>query len=85
MTVEKALQSALKEVYEAVVALVHLFNVCTLARTNLDDEVKKNDIDEIAILSWCHSETSRVKSYELFAEAFSLNSSQHRQKNLSLN
>jgi len=46
MTVEKALQSALKEVYEAVVALVHLFNVCTLARTNLDDEVKKNDIDE---------------------------------------
>jgi alkanesulfonate monooxygenase SsuD/methylene tetrahydromethanopterin reductase-like flavin-dependent oxidoreductase (luciferase family) len=54
-------------------------------KNKIKELVKKNDIDEIAILSWCHSETSRVKSYELFAEAFSLNSSQHRQKNLSLN
>ena len=54
-------------------------------KNKIKELVKKNDIDEIAILSWCHSEASRVKSYELFAEAFSLNSSQHRQKNLSLN
>jgi luciferase family oxidoreductase group 1 len=54
-------------------------------KNKIKELVKKNDIDEIAILSWCHSETSRVKSYQLFAEAFSLNSSQHRQKNLSLN
>ena len=54
-------------------------------KNKIKELVKKNDIDEIAILSWCHSETSRVKSYELFAEAFSLNSNQNRQKNLSLN
>ena len=47
--------------------------------------VKENNIDEIAILSWCHSETARVKSYELFADAFSLNSNKRLQKNLSLN
>jgi hypothetical protein len=47
--------------------------------------VKENNIDEIAILSWCHSEKARVKSYELFADAFSLVSSERFQKNLSLN
>ena len=32
--------------------------------------VKENDIDEISILTWCHNEKSRIKSYELFANCF---------------
>jgi hypothetical protein len=46
MTVQEALQSAFKEVSEAVVAVVHLFNVCSLARSNPDGEVEKDNIDE---------------------------------------
>ena len=36
--------------------------------------VKENDIDEISILTWCHNEKSRIKSYELFANCFQLSS-----------
>ena len=42
--------------------------------------VKENKIDEIAILTWCHSENSRVKSYELFANEFELTSKKEFQK-----
>ena len=42
--------------------------------------VKENKIDEIAILTWCHNENSRVKSYELFANEFELSSMKELQK-----
>ena len=42
--------------------------------------VKDNDIDEIAILTWCHNESDRIKSYELFAKSFNLNSKSNLQK-----
>ncbi len=42
--------------------------------------VKENKIDEIAILTWCHNEISRVKSYELFANEFELSSKKELQK-----
>ncbi len=42
--------------------------------------VKENKIDEIAILTWCHSENSRIKSYELFANEFELSSMKELQK-----
>jgi alkanesulfonate monooxygenase SsuD/methylene tetrahydromethanopterin reductase-like flavin-dependent oxidoreductase (luciferase family) len=42
--------------------------------------VKENKIDEIAILTWCHNENSRVKSYELFANEFELSSKKELQK-----
>ena len=42
--------------------------------------VKENKIDEIAILTWCHNEHSRVKSYELFANEFELSSKKKLQK-----
>ena len=42
--------------------------------------VKENKIDEIAILTWCHNENSRVNSYELFANEFELSSKKELQK-----
>jgi len=42
--------------------------------------VEENKIDEIAILTWCHNEISRVKSYELFANEFELSSKKELQK-----
>ena len=45
--------------------------------TNL---AKNNDIDEIAILTWCHSEKARIQSYELFADEFKLNAKKSLQK-----
>ena len=41
---------------------------------------KNNDIDEIAILTWCHSEKARIQSYELFADEFKLNEKKSLQK-----
>jgi alkanesulfonate monooxygenase SsuD/methylene tetrahydromethanopterin reductase-like flavin-dependent oxidoreductase (luciferase family) len=41
---------------------------------------KNNDIDEIAILTWCHSEKARIQSYELFADEFKLNAKKSLQK-----
>ena len=42
--------------------------------------VKENKIEEITILTWCHNENSRVKSYELFANEFELSSKKKLQK-----
>ena len=40
----------------------------------ISDLVQENEIDEIAILTWCHNEKSRIKSFELFADGFQLTS-----------
>ena len=42
-------------------------------KDKIDKLVKDNNIDEIAILTWCHDEMARIKSYELFASAYNLN------------
>ena len=42
-------------------------------KDKIDTLVKDNNIDEIAILTWCHDEMARIKSYELFASAYNLN------------
>jgi len=42
--------------------------------------VNDNKIDEIAILTWCHDEKSRMKSYEIFADTFSLSSKKELEK-----
>ncbi len=42
--------------------------------------VKDYKIDEIAILTWCHNESSRARSYELFANQFELSSNKELQK-----
>ena len=45
--------------------------------TNL---VKTNNVDEIAILTWCHDEKARTRSYELFADQFKLKAEKSLQK-----
>ena len=42
--------------------------------------VDDNNIDEIAILTWCHNEKARIQSYELFANEFNLNVKKTLQK-----
>ena len=42
--------------------------------------VDDNNIDEIAILTWCHNEEARIQSYELFANEFNLNVKKTLQK-----
>ena len=42
--------------------------------------VDDNNIDEIAILTWCHNEKARIQSYELFANEFNLNVKKNLQK-----
>ena len=54
-------------------------------KNKIDKLIKENHIDEIAILSWCHDEAARVKSYSLFADAFNLSSQKTLSKKLSLN
>jgi hypothetical protein len=53
-------------------------------KSKIDKLIKENNIDEIAILSWCHDEAARIKSYKLFADAFNLSSQKSLSKNLSL-
>jgi len=40
-TINEALNSAFKEVSEAVLALIHLFTVCSIARTS--EDIKSED------------------------------------------
>ena len=52
------------------ITLKQFINTCE----KISNLVQENEIDEIAILTWCHNEKSRIKSYELFADAFQLSS-----------
>jgi luciferase family oxidoreductase group 1 len=54
-------------------------------KDKIDKLIKENDVDEISILSWCHDENARIKSYELFSNAYELNIKNTNYKNVSVN
>ena len=51
-----------------------------ITKNKISNLVEENNIDEIAILTWCHNENHRIKSYEIFANAFELSEKREPEK-----
>ena len=51
-----------------------------ITKDKISKLVEENNIDEISILTWCHNESHRIKSYEIFAKTFELSSKREPEK-----
>ena len=53
-----------------------------ITKDKISKLVEENNFDEIAILTWCHNENHRIKSYEIFANAFGLSEKREPEKSV---
>ena len=53
-----------------------------ITKDKISKLVEENNIDEIAILTWCHNENHRIKSYEIFANSFKLSLKKEPEKSV---
>ena len=60
--------------------LYEFFYLNDITKNKISKLVEENNIDEIAILTWCHNENHRIKSYEIFANAFELSEKREPEK-----